>query len=438
MADETLPTPQASNDIYLPYMFPMRNYYRELAYPQDGVRPIDLWHEKPFYGRIDTSGRPVYVSETNLKSLPYSVKPLHVIDFVADAYKDFVEDINVSLRFNNFSNTSFLRTINPWYAWTSFHTLYLNHFSKIHDTFVDVYLSYGDRNNKVRDFHNYMESFMAYARSSTDEIPFTKTAFLLSKLFPPTATGLMIDLEFKDHSRDVLKYDDYIVKAEFDCYRNTAAKFGFFLDKNAPWRLVANIGSAKMQEYMLAYHPEIGKRDLDLLGVYTPNTDQSLTKDSLFNQYYYPVKQFDYHTFKLYMFQSYHSYVARFPFFEKYNEQCSYKERRTIVGQHAKETFIDANIEAEKLVFEGEKTYAAFSEKYNDVYFLPLYLMLRAAEAKVKLSTHKLNYMRRQALLLLKSKGIQHALDFIDEETSKKQVQIYKELDPHNLELTYF
>ena len=64
--------------------------------------------------------------------------------------------------------------------------------------------------------------------------------------------------------------------------------------------------------------------------------------------------------------------------------------------------------------------------------------MLRAAEAKVKLSTHKLNYMRRQALLLLKSKGIQHALDFIDEETSKKQVQIYKELDPHNLELTYF
>ena len=32
----------------------------------------------------------------------------------------------------------------------------------------------------------------------------------------------------------------------FEFYRNSAKNFGFFVDKNAPWRLVANLRSPKI------------------------------------------------------------------------------------------------------------------------------------------------------------------------------------------------
>ena len=440
MADdfEDIPLPQAYNKIYLPYMIPMRNYYKDVVYPEEGPRPIDLWHERPYYGRVDTKGRAVYVSETNLTQLAYSTRFLLTIDFVADAFKDFMEDINVSLRFNNFSDDSFLRTIKPINAWVSFHNLYHEHFSAIHQTFVDTYLSFGNKGNKVKDFNEYMKHFISYFRSSITEIPFTKTAFLLSKLFPPTATGLMIDLLADDHSRDSGKYEKYIQKVEFDCYRNTATKYGFYIDKNAPWRLVANIGSVKMQSYMMAYHPIYGKLMKDYQGTYNPKIEVNLAKETLFDLYYYPVKQFDYETFKLYMFQSYHSYVNRFPFYEKYNEDCSYLKQQTIFEHKRKETFADLTTESNRFTFQGDKAFALFSQKYDDLYWLPKYLSIRLAEAEVNLTRWRSKYIKRNMLEQYRNNGIQHALNVIESVTNTRQINIYKDSSVDNLDIKYF
>ena len=47
-----------------------------------------------------------------------------------------------------------------------------------------------------------------------------------------------------------VKFEKFIKSPNFEFYLLAAAKHGFFVDKNAPWRLVANLNSPRMKEYM--------------------------------------------------------------------------------------------------------------------------------------------------------------------------------------------
>ena len=51
-----LTPPIGANGMYLPSLTEMRRYYKEEVYPKEGVRPIDLWYEMPFYGKVDEDG----------------------------------------------------------------------------------------------------------------------------------------------------------------------------------------------------------------------------------------------------------------------------------------------------------------------------------------------------------------------------------------------
>ena len=93
--------PFGDNDLSSDYLFSQREYYvsSSQVYPQDDLsKPIDIWYNKPYWGKVDTKQRLVIVDPASLLSI---TPELSTVNFVADAYlsfKNFVSDATSKFR----------------------------------------------------------------------------------------------------------------------------------------------------------------------------------------------------------------------------------------------------------------------------------------------------------------------------------------------------
>jgi len=84
-------------------------------------------------------------------------------------------------------------------------------------------------------------------------MPFTKSGIINAFYMAPMSTGLCLEIDDKPYDEDVNKHA-FLKDPNFNVYRILARRFGFMVDRNVPWRLVADVQSFKMREYMrLAY-----------------------------------------------------------------------------------------------------------------------------------------------------------------------------------------
>ena len=126
---------------------------------------------------------------------------------------------------------------------------YDKYFLNISDAFILRYLNENPEiNQSVVDFKSFLKEFMNFARDFSNSFPITKTGMIKSRFCTPHVSGLMIEVDLLNHDKDLDKYG-WTEDINFNFYRNTARKFGFLVDKNAPWRLVADIASLPMQRY---------------------------------------------------------------------------------------------------------------------------------------------------------------------------------------------
>jgi hypothetical protein len=227
------------------------------ARPSSKNRYIDLWYNKPLYGRIDQFGNAVAtLQESALKVLDGS-PTLFAVDFVADAFEDFRNYyINTIANRQIEATVGDLTNITATSAWSNVDNLYQDHLDQMKDYFIQNYLLPNDsRISSAKDvfllFHNFLYN---HAR----DFPMTKTGFILSNRCPPKTSGLMIEMISNSHGDD-FKKASMLSSTSFERYVATAARYGFRINKNAPWTLVANLGSPIMKEYMRPYGLEDSK-----------------------------------------------------------------------------------------------------------------------------------------------------------------------------------
>ena len=77
----------------------------------------------------------------------------------------------------------------------------------------------------------------------------TNSSYMISRNSSPLASGLCLEVSDLDHSNDEDKSKHFLDDPNFQIYKILAADSGFAIDKNAPWRLVADIASEKMLEF---------------------------------------------------------------------------------------------------------------------------------------------------------------------------------------------
>jgi len=110
-------------------------------------------------------------------------------------------------------------------------------------------LSQNIDSGNIENFNMLSENLLKMMSVSGKVNPLTYPAFVKSRKCPINISGLAIEIADLDMNNDNEKINLFINSKNWDFYLNACKTYGFMVDKNAPWRLVADIGSQPMLEY---------------------------------------------------------------------------------------------------------------------------------------------------------------------------------------------
>tara|TARA_R110002074_G_scaffold273140_2_gene444726 strand:- start:2815 stop:4215 length:1401 start_codon:yes stop_codon:yes gene_type:complete len=211
--------------------------------------------ERVLYGRINRAHDPIFLKKSNLKTLrndPSEGLLLQAVSFVADAFDNFVTQWQASAARGRLDlSDDYLVEIEPFRAFVDPDTEYNNYLIDLRNVFLETYLT-KKRNEQIGDYRAFVKIYLQFLMDVSATIPITKTAYITSNFAGPMISGLAIDLADLDASNDAIK-EEFINSANFGFYKLYARENGFYIDKQVPWRLVADIGSPQMLRYSAPY-----------------------------------------------------------------------------------------------------------------------------------------------------------------------------------------
>ncbi len=123
----------------------------------------------------------------------------------------------------------------------------------------------------ITSFPEYAKEFAAYL--ARGDAPFTFCSYYASHRASAFSTGLMMSFGDINANDDFYK-NRYFEDPEFGKYVQAAANFGFRVDLNAPWRVVADLRSTPMAKYMLRHN--IPNMEASFARFYTPAVEYEL------------------------------------------------------------------------------------------------------------------------------------------------------------------
>jgi hypothetical protein len=354
-----------------------------------GPSPIDFIEDyKLLYGRVDDTGSPIFLAEDNLMQLHSDDGKTHfVLNFVAEAYEDMREYILYASRTNKIDNkTSVYADAPPARAWDSLHKRYHRYWNDLFQSFSGEYMN-SVLNAKIEDFDSFMRIFMQYAQHVGAIFPMTRSEYITSRYVSPSMSGLIVEMAEGVHDDDYAKYVGFIRDNNFSWIRRAANRFGFKIEKNSPWRFVADINSPPMKEYLNKY------------GVKT-------TAD-FFDTYYFRAYTMELRVLKKYIWMAYDRYVVQSPGVAVPSEcvtsaklVTTWKERQRITEEE-------------------------FYEKYPDRYWLRVFVYLRAIETHRRWDQRKFEKVVKKSQEYEKHLDIDTACEYIDREFKNNSHEIF-------------
>jgi len=279
-------------------IFEARKLYRDNAF-KNLTDKLDFWSGSDSnYGKVNFANQTVYLSESNLKQLSSSNGVCLAADFVVNAFDEMKEYIQKAVALKKVDPRSSYIKLDPVRGWTSVNELHHIHVDYLYKMFVVGYLLEGNQIQSIESFEHFLAHFLGYMQFVKN--PFTRTGFILSRFCPPNISGLVIELTTDDKSQDLLK-QVALVDPNFDFVKKTLKKFGFYIDKNAPYRLVADITSPRMIAYM---------------------KDVGIDEQSLFAVYFYKALDYEIEILKTYLTQMWETLIRSYPVAKKVRSSC--------------------------------------------------------------------------------------------------------------------
>lgn len=272
-------------------------YDNRLAYKEmllkSKRRFIDLWYDMPLYGKINLKGETVYnLQESTLKQLNTGGETIFAIDFVADAFSDMRNHIMDAVGKNRMSPPEGnMRGLNPKKGWLSSQAAYEEHMQQVMTLFVSEYLVPNDK--KIKEFKDILVYYERFLKNHAKDFPMSLSYFISSGFCPIQTTGLVIELDEFSHGDDN-KNLEMINSPWFPSYVEVANRYGFYVNRNAPWALVANLSSRRLHSYMKTYGLDDPKK--------------------YFQEYTYPAYKLDMQMMKNFIENSYATFVGLRPY----------------------------------------------------------------------------------------------------------------------------
>lgn len=351
-----------------------QDYDKNAILPESINRVIDLWYDRLLYGRVDNNNSSIILSEASLKQLGANTfTPLFAANFVVDAFNDLKKNFDRANSASRLTPNSKYSTLESTSGWKSMNSIYHTYVSTIYDNFISTFVKQNGRNEKISDFESFIHIFIEYVDIIATTFPLTKSSFIRSKYCAPETSGLVIDLSQTNFDDDKDKTETFIKDPNFQFFIKSAKKFGFLVDKNAPWRLVADVTSTPMKGYQKKYN--------------------ITSLDELFDTLYYQSFSIDLDSFKTYVIQFYNSLVTSDPFvfLPKQAEKCRSK---TIIEKYQRQP--------------------VSQDIYDYQFWNKLYIYVRAREASLLFNQPEFNSFYNTTNEIEKSVDTQTAREYLN------------------------
>lgn len=255
------------------HMFARRIHWESYAprYANTGVGNlpygmIDFWYEKGMYGKVDLGQNAIYISETYLTALNEGDASIMAPVFVARAYRDFQKEWDIFFRRNARATGTSRGGNSPLVfdggkykpqnarlpvqtGWTSVHPQYQANMDRIFEAFQQWTLTDG-RREKILTFKDFMQYMLYFIDIITPTVQITRSGYIMSAGCNRAISGWQIDMWPTDPGNDILKKEEYLNDPNFEMFAAMAQKYGFMIDFNVPWRLVADVMSTPMRKYI--------------------------------------------------------------------------------------------------------------------------------------------------------------------------------------------
>ena len=295
-AAETLNSsyPMGRNSAPLKINFAQRQKYRNANYfdaPSNPLpAPLDMLYDKVFYGKVDRFQN-VIIPKQDSSLLKHASSKENVVafNFVADAFFLLRRNLKIAGDSGGIETIETnLFQIEASKGWRNQMNTYTSVFDQFCAVFQSTYLTTLSKKdyNKIITFSDYVGAFLNFLLTgNTRPSPITLTAFVLSPKSSPVAlSGLGLEIDRLGYGNDLIKYTGYIQDVNFSYYVKAARKFGLYVDRNGPWRLMADPLSPPMVQLRSAY-PNSNEDFFDTYYDRTYTMDIDLLKENLLATY---------------------------------------------------------------------------------------------------------------------------------------------------------
>lgn len=214
---------------------------------------VSTWTTERHYGIINDRGNAVIPNQRRLKSMRFSAEGSnYALDFVVDAWHDFAKRVRKLASENVIFKDSPWASPEVFKAWQPAQSTYDSYLREsVYPVFYDNFLYTGDRNQKIANIHDFIKQFDEFMKDFMIKSgPVSLSGYVESTYAPVYSSGLVIEIasdQYDDDFNKSYKFGD----RNFSFIASIAAQYGFSIDKNIPWRLVADLRNPAMLEYML-------------------------------------------------------------------------------------------------------------------------------------------------------------------------------------------
>lgn len=355
---------------------------------------FDSWTDKAFYGIIDNKKQIVYPRESSLKIYTNNNGAVHKnIIFVTDAFLDLRSYMQDLYKKNIIDpRGSIYSALNVHESTVTAPELYLSYINNLHEAFQN-YFFIENRQYKIKNIQTFIPYFIEFIRTTTTITPFNRQEFIASKQVPTNISGLVISLDKGTREDNIeVKSNNFIGNNFFESFVDIAGRFGFYIDKNAPWKLVADLESQAMKGYASRY---------------------GLTStDDIFEKLYHIALSADLLSMKNVIITFWNNYAA---------------SRGTNITQ-------DTVRGCDKM-FAQVSSLQQITPELFDTYFsinwqLRMYLFIRIHEAKLNITQNKFEIMCEESYRINKYNSTNNALIYINSKVQELASQQAAKHDP--------
>jgi hypothetical protein len=222
--------------------FERKKEYDENILPQDFFNQnfIDI-ESLTKYSVVDTNNNLVFPRENKISPIVGGNKQTS-LSFVSLAYSAMMEELERRVNQGQFEKQSFFSVARAESSFTSplssFNEFMISQFREVENLYYT---------KEITDFKSFLVFFQNFMQSKNNKFRFTLMGFL-ENISCPKTSGLQIDLIDGQKDNFDLKLQ-LITDIAFKRYLLLAEKYGFFVDRNNPATLVANIDSPAMQKF---------------------------------------------------------------------------------------------------------------------------------------------------------------------------------------------